>query len=231
MNENPTALHYAVQQPSVKGVSKPPLLMLLHGYGSNEHDLMGLAPYLDPRLLIVSVRAPRALDFGGYGWFPIEITDKGIVLHFSEAFEACDQVSTLAAWVAREHSADPACTILLGFSQGASISVAVALREPRKFAAVAALSGRCVPEMIPEHPDDVEGLPVFMTHGEFDQVIPIAQGRASHEMMGQLPLDLTYTEYAMGHEINQASLQDVRSWLTDQIDRFQQSATEPSSPA
>ena len=229
MTENPSALHYIVRQPSVEGGPRPPLLMLLHGYGSNEQDLMGLAPFLDPRCLIVCARAPHALDFGGYGWFPIEITEKGIVLHFAEAWIACDQVAKLAAWVAHEHSADPACTILLGFSQGASISVAVALKEPTRFAAVAALSGRCVPEMVPENPAELEGLPVFMTHGEFDQVIPIAQGRQSHEMLLQLPLDLTYTEYAMGHEINQACLDDVRSWLTHQIDRVQQSAPEPSS--
>ena len=73
---------------------------------------------------------------------PIEITEKEIVLHFAEALVACENVSKLAESLAEERSTDPACTILLGFSQGASISVAVALKEPSKFAAVAALSGR-----------------------------------------------------------------------------------------
>ena len=229
MNENPSALHYIVREPSVENAAKTPLLILLHGYGSNEQDLMGLAPYLDPRCLIVSIRAPHALDFGGYGWFPIEITEKEIVLHFAEALVACENVSKLAESLAEERSTDPACTILLGFSQGASISVAVALKEPSKFAAVAALSGRCVPEMIPADKDAVQGLPILMTHGEFDQVIPIAQGREGHELIKQLPVDLTYTEYPMGHEINQACLEDVRRWLSDRIDKSQQSATEPSS--
>lgn len=229
MNDNPSGLHYIVRQPSMEDGARTPLLMLLHGYGSNEQDLMGLAPSLDPRCLIVSIRAPHALDFGGYGWFPIEITEKGIVLHFAEALVACENVSKLADSLAEKHSTDPACTILLGFSQGASISVAVALKEPEKFTAVAALSGRCVPEMIPANTDRVKGLPILMTHGEFDQIIPIAQGREGHELMQHLPVDLTYAEYPMGHEINQPCLEDVQRWLTARIDRSQQSATEPSS--
>ena len=58
--------HYIVRQPSVSPVAgeEPDLLILLHGYGSNEEDLMGLASYLDPRFHIVSIRAPVALDQG-----------------------------------------------------------------------------------------------------------------------------------------------------------------------
>ena len=229
MSEGYEELQYIVREPADDAAAKRPTLMLLHGYGSNEQDLMGLAPYLDPRFLMVSVRAPYALDFGGYGWFPIEITERGIVLHFDDALVSCQRVSKLVTSIAAEYPVDPACVMLLGFSQGASISVAVALEEPRRFAAVAALSGRCVPEMIPVNDQAVRDLPVFMSHGEFDQVIPIAQGRESHQLMRQLPLDLTYTEYAMGHEINQECLEDLRRWLAHQIDRRQQSATEPSS--
>ena len=59
-----------------------PLLLLLHGYGANEEDLLGLAPYLDERLICVSARAPYALDFGGFAWFNIEIGGGGGALCF-----------------------------------------------------------------------------------------------------------------------------------------------------
>ena len=81
---------------------------------------------------------------------------------------------------------------------------------------------------MPEATESVRGFPIFMTHGEFDQIIPISQGREGHELLSQLPLDLTYTEYPMGHEINQECLEDVRRWITQQIERNQESATEPS---
>ena len=221
-------LHYIVREPPDGSRSNMPLLILLHGYGANEQDLMDLAPFLDPRCLIISVRAPYAVDFSSFGWFPIEFTESGIILHFDEAVAACDQLSRLVASVTANYPVDAGRVILLGFSQGASLSVAVALNEPERFAAVAALSGRFVPEVMPEATESVRGFPIFMTHGEFDQIIPISQGREGHELLSQLPLDLTYTEYPMGHEINQECLEDVRRWITQQIERNQESATEPS---
>ena len=56
-------------------------------------------------------------------------------------------------------------------------------------------------------------LQVLVAHGRLDQVIPVDQGRLSHKLLGSLPLDLTYMEYEMGHEISQECLRDLRNWL------------------
>ncbi len=124
-------LYYITRPPAIKTEGKSPLLVLLHGYGSNEEDLMGLAPYLDPRFLMVSARAPQALDLGGFAWFPVEFTPFGLALDQAQARAACTR---LEAWLEGWRAApqvDPEQIFLLGFSQGASILVPMSDLERR----------------------------------------------------------------------------------------------------
>jgi phospholipase/carboxylesterase len=211
-------LHYIVRPPAAENPQgSQPLLVLLHGYGSNEEDLLGLAPYLDPGFLIVSVRAPHPLDFGGFAWFPIDFTPNGLVLHYDLAREARDRVAGLVEVLQREHPVDR--TYLLGFSQGASMVMSTALVRPELCAGVVFLSGICVEEMMPEgNGEALQGLPVLMTHGRQDMVIPIHQGRTARALLRRLPLDLTCREYDMGHEINPECLADTRDWLQRRLE-------------
>ena len=163
--------HVAHKSPDIPSEGAP-LLLLLHGYGANEEDLLGLAPYLDARLLCVSARAPYALDFGGFAWFNIEIGAEGVRFDFGEAEEPLAQILSLVDELRRAHR--PARIFIAGFSQGASMALTAALKQPRDFAGAIALSGLCKPEMLPEDTVSVRGLKVFMSHGRFDPVIPIA---------------------------------------------------------
>ena len=193
-----------------------PLLLLLHGYGANEEDLLGLAPYLDERLICVSARAPYALDFGGFAWFNIEIGAEGVRFAFAEAEEPLAQVLFLVDALRQTHR--PTRVFIAGFSQGASMALAAALKRPRDFAGAIALSGLCCPEMLPEDAAAVQGLSVFMSHGRFDPVIPIAQARASRDLLLPLGLDLLYKEYDMPHAIAQPCLEDLDAWLRARLD-------------
>ncbi len=209
-----TALHHIVRKPAGDAPDGGfPLLVLLHGYGSDERDLMGLGPFLDPGLLMVSARAPHGLDTGGYAWFPITMGEGGIVLHFEQAWTSCAQVSELVDSLKADYPVDPGKVFLLGFSQGASIGLAVVLKYPKLCTGVAAISGACTEEMLPADHSTLKHLQVLVAHGRLDQVIPVDQGRLSHKLLGSLPLDLTYMEYEMGHEISQECLRDLRNWL------------------
>ena len=193
-----------------------PLLLLLHGYGANEEDLLGLASHLDARLVCVSARAPYALDFGSFAWFDIEIGAEGVRFAFAEAEESLVQVLSLVD--ALRHVHRPTRIFIAGFSQGASMALAAALKRPRDFAGAIALSGLCCPEMLPQDAASVRGLKVFMSHGRFDPVIPIAQARASRELLTPLGLDLRYKEYDMPHAIAQPCLEDLDAWLRARLD-------------
>jgi phospholipase/carboxylesterase len=214
------SLTHIVRQPSVPSEGRPPLLVLLHGVGSNEQDLMGLAPALDGRLLIVSVRAPITMERGAYAWFHIQFTPNGIVIAPEEAEASRIQVLKLVGELVEAYDADPGRVFLMGFSQGCIMSLAAALTEPEKFAGVVGMSGRLLPEVEPKiaSADRLRGLPIMIVHGTEDQVLPISYGRAIRDKLQTLPVDLTYKEYRMPHSVSQESLDDISKWLKKRLD-------------
>jgi phospholipase/carboxylesterase len=213
-------LVHLVRQPEIEA-NTPPLLLLLHGIGSNEHDLYGLAPFLDQRFLIISVRAPLTLGPGSYAWFDVDFTPQGMVINPEQAEASRKTLITFLQEAVTAYGADPERIYLMGFSQGAIMSASVALTRPELVAGVVLMSGRILPEIQPliASNEELSGLPFLVVHGTADMVLPISHGRASRELLSSLPVDLTYHEYPMGHEVNQESLADVTTWLTEQLDK------------
>ena len=213
-------LVHLVRQPIIEA-GAPPLLLLLHGIGSNEHDLYGLAPYLDERFLIISVRAPNTLGPGSYAWFEVNFTPQGPVIHPEQAEASRETLITFIKEAITTYSADPEQVFLMGFSQGAIMSASVALTRPELVAGAVLMSGRILPEIQPSIASNKElnSFPFLVVHGTADVVLPISYGRASREILSSLPVDLTYHEYSMGHEVSQASLRDVTAWLTERLDQ------------
>jgi phospholipase/carboxylesterase len=213
-------LVYLVRQPVIEA-GTPPLLLLLHGIGSNEHDLFGLAPFLDQRFLIISVRAPNTLGPGSYAWFEADFTPQGPVINPEQAEASRKTLITFLREAVTAYGADPGRVYLMGFSQGAIMSASVALTQPELVAGAVLMSGRILPEIQPLLASDekLAGLPILVVHGTADMVLPITYGRASRELLSSLPVDLTYHEYPMGHEVSQESLVDVTAWLSGHLDK------------
>ena len=206
---------------SIIEAGTPPLLLLLHGIGSNEHDLYGLAPFLDKRFLIISVRAPHTLGPGSYAWFEADFTPQGPVINPEQAEASRKTLITFLKEAITAYGADPKQVYLMGFSQGAIMSASVALTQPELIAGAVLMSGRILPEIQPliASSEELSGFPFLVVHGTVDMVLPITHGRASRELLSSLPVDLTYHEYPMGHEVNQESLSDVTTWLTEQLNK------------
>jgi phospholipase/carboxylesterase len=198
----------------------PPLLLLLHGVGSNEEDLFALAPYLDGRFMVVSARAPIALDYGGYGWFRIEFTPRRMVADVEQAKQSLRLLRGFVDDLVGAYDADARSVYLMGFSQGAMMSFALTLTRPEKVAGVVAMSGRLPRQMLELEPDRdaMTGKPILVTHGLYDPILPVENGRAARDYLAGLPVDLTYREYPMQHEVSAKSLRDVAGWLTQRLD-------------
>lgn len=205
-------LHSMVREPANGSRDDAPTLVLLHGVGSNESDLMGLAPSLDPRLRIVSVRAPIVLGPGSYGWYHVQFRPDGFLIDEQEARDSFEQLLAFLEQFERP-------VYLMGFSQGCIMALSVALREPEKVSGVVGISGRLLDSLTDNAaaPERLRGLPVIVVHGTADQVIPIAMGRAIRDKLAALPVDLTYREYEMGHYVTQESITDIRTWLSDRL--------------
>ena len=212
-------LKYKHKEPGKNSPGKPPLLILLHGIGADENDLFGISPFLDDRFFIASARAPFTLPYGGFAWFELYIEPGNVSINVKQFLESRAKLIEFAGEVTAEHDLDPTRVYLCGFSQGAMISLSAVLSEPEKFAGLVAMSGRSAEEMLPpeENRDKLKDFPIFVTHGLYDPMLPIENGRATNEMLSKLPVDLKYKEYPMGHEISQESLGDVSEWLTAEL--------------
>jgi phospholipase/carboxylesterase len=218
MEAKSLSLYHLVRRPA-RDAGAPPLLILLHGIGSNEEDLMGLEPYLDERFLIVSARAPHPYDWGGYAWFEIQWMPDRIAIDHAQAEQSRDLLVRFIGEAVAAYGADPARVYLMGFSQGAMMSGWVALTRPELVAGAALMSGR-VPEELRDHiasPEQLAGKPFLVVHGTRDEVLPIHNGRASRDLLQRLPIELTYREYPMGHEVSAQSLADVVAWLSARL--------------
>ena len=87
------------------------------------------------------------------------------------------------------------------------------------------MSGRFPAQALEQEPDAraLAGKPFMVTHGIYDPVLPIAEGRAVRHRLEGLPVELTYREYPMGHEVSMESLQDVTAWLSRKLDEREES--------
>ncbi len=218
--QNSLSLFHRAAPPRSGLEARPPLLLLLHGYGANEDDLFSLAPYLDERFMIVSARAPVVLQPMSYAWFNLGFTPQGIVVNPKEVEESRHTLHKFIGGAVEAYECDPNAVYLMGFSQGAMMSLAEALTHPGSAAGVVAMSGRLLPQALPRDSDKdaLVGLPVFVAHGARDMLLPISHGREARAALSELPVDLTYREYDMGHEISEDSLTDITRWLKERLD-------------
>lgn len=222
------SLTHLVREPLERAAGEPPLLLLLHGIGSNEADLFGLAPYLDGRFFVVSARAPVVMGAGAFGWFNIEFTPSGPVADAAQARASLSLAANFIDELTDAYALDSRRVYLLGFSQGAMMSLGLTLALPSDVAGVVAMSGR-LPSRDLQPPDTqgaLAGLPVLVTHGLYDPVLPISNGRDIRDRMNAAGAALTYREYPMGHEVSAECLQDVARWLTDTLTAAEEDAKD-----
>jgi phospholipase/carboxylesterase len=214
------SLTHLVRKPEAPGADHPPALNLLHGVGSNERDLFGLAPELDPRLFIVSARGPLTRQPGSYAWFSVQFMPTGFLIDESEAERSRQLLLRFTDEVVEEYKLDPKRVFLMGFSQGCIIGLYTALTEPERYRGVVGMSGRLLPQAARTlaAPERLRGFPLLVLHGTEDTTIGIEYGRSIRDQLSKLPVDLDYREYPMGHWVTPQSLSDVKAWLTSHLD-------------
>lgn len=195
-------------------------LVLFHGYGSNKEDLFGLGTELSTTMRIVSVDAPYSLDTmgmpGGRAWFPLMLKNDGTIDYDRQAALNSVQLleSSLSELVASDGDLGP--LIVGGFSQGAMMAHALCQRGGVSLDGVLGLSARDMSSELNADPaiGALSGTKVFMSHGVFDQVIPVSSARSLRSFYEKTAVDLSYHEYNMAHEVNAACLSDARAWVT-----------------
>jgi phospholipase/carboxylesterase len=209
------SLDYLIREPKIK-LDKNPLILLLHGYGSNEEDLFSFAAELPDEYYIISARAPYDLQYGSYAWYAINFdADENKFSDNEQARSSRDLIAGFIGELTSNYPIDSAKISLLGFSQGAVLSYAVALSHPEKIQKVIALSGY-LSEAIFEKDylkNDLSKLKIFASHGTADQVIPVDWARKTKPFLDKLGIASVYKEYPIGHGISPQIFSDFKNWL------------------
>lgn len=209
------SLHHLVKTPkNIK--DKNPLLVLLHGYGSNEEDLFSFAQELPDHYYVISVRAPYDLQPYSYAWYAIHFdVDQNKFSDDAQAIESRDKIVSFLDEVLIKYPIDPNDVTLVGFSQGSILSYAVALSYPEKIQRVVALSGYLNLGIIkPGYENNTfNKLKMFISHGTADQVIPITWAKKAPDFLKSLHIDVTYKEYPTGHGVSPTNFYDFRNWI------------------
>lgn len=208
-------IEYLIREPKIKK-EKNPLLLLLHGYGSNEEDLFSFASELPEEYYVVSARAPYDLQPYGHAWYAITFdADQNKFSDDDQAIESRDLIARFIDELVSELPIDSENVTLIGFSQGTILSYAVALSYPEKIKRVVALSGYLNEGILASgyETKDFKNLKMYISHGTQDQVIPVDWARKAPEALKNLGIDVDYKEYPIGHGVSPQNFHDLKNWL------------------
>lgn len=219
MTTAPLSLEHIIK-PSNITTGKPPVLFMLHGYGSNEEDLFSFAPELPEELCIIAIRAPYALNPYGYAWYAINFdAEKGKWSNDEEAIASRDKIVSFIEEACATYGLDSQNVNLLGFSQGTILSYAVALSYPEKVKNIIALSGYINENLLKEsyQKNDFSELRFYCSHGEVDQVIPVEWARKAPEILKKLGVQHRYEEFPAGHGVVPQNFYALKKWIKERI--------------
>ena len=211
-----STLIHRVLMPEDPVAAAHPTLILLHGRGADEEDLIGLSSSLDPRLLILSARAPFPFPYGGgYTWYDVGEVGTPEPGMFKTSY---DKLSAFVHDAVAKYPVDRQNVFLLGFSMGTVMSYSMALTQPELFRGVIANSGY-VPEgtHLTLQWNAIASLEFFVAHGTMDPVIPVQCARRAKELLTAAQAKFTYKEYPIAHQISEESLTDAAGWLQQRL--------------
>lgn len=183
----------------------------MHGWGANAEDVASLLPLLNlPDYQFVLPNAPYPYPYSpiGRAWYDLRVENmyqglpesRQLLIDFLQSLE-----STTGVPLSR--------TILSGFSQGGAMTLDVGSKLP--LAGLAVMSGYLHPDAVTA---DQKGIPpTLITHGRYDEVVPLQAALKAQETLKSLKVAVEYHEFDMGHEINPQTLEVLRNFVVNTI--------------
>ncbi|MEO6903518.1 MAG: alpha/beta hydrolase-fold protein [Bacteroidia bacterium] len=214
VNNSEDPLHYLVREPKIKSV-KPPVIILLHGIGSNEKDLFSFANQLPDNFLVISVRAPFIIGNDSYAWYQADFSTNKPIFDKVQETKSRSALIKFITQLKTNYSFNEKNLFLCGFSQGAIMAYSIGLTRPDIVKGIAVMSGIILEEIKPSvaSNEKLKGLAVFITHGTNDPILGINYAREALSYLKSKGIDPTYNEYKEVHTINNQMLNDLITWL------------------
>lgn len=216
LKDVPGSLHYLVKHSKIES-EQTPLLVLLHGVGSNEKDLFSFADQLPENFMVISARAPFEIGQDSYAWYEVDFSTGKPVINKEKAEKSRILILQFIDHLKAKYKFDNKQVYLCGYSQGAIMSYSVGLTSPDKIKGIAILSGRLLEEVKPliKPGAQLKQLNVFISHGTNDNVLGVHYAQGSNSYLKELGINSTYKEYPEGHTISNAMIADLIKWLSN----------------
>ncbi|AGW86339.1 Phospholipase/Carboxylesterase [Blattabacterium sp. (Nauphoeta cinerea)] len=208
---------------SIKHIIKKPvsgkestLFLMIHGYGSNEKDLFSFKKDLPEDFFIISIQGFYSIETGKYSWYDIDFDNEKKFINITQAKKTIDKISFFIHEAIKEYKLKKNPVWICGFSQGAILSYAIALKNSDKIKKVIALSGYLENSLFPKKINHYTDLEFFISHGKYDTIIPVDWVKKGLKFLKQKKvLSLFYKEYESGHTLNDTNYQDLINWIKE----------------
>jgi phospholipase/carboxylesterase len=198
---------------------KGPVILLLHGMGSNEGGMLKLASILPKSGIVYALRAPYMLEPGKFSWYEVDFSTGTPSIRFDEAEKSRALIRTFIQGIRVRHDMGVDKVIVGGFSQGGVMSYNVGLTSPEMVKGIFILGSRLPPEIRPfmKSAEELKNLKIFIGHGNEDRVLPLSHAHEALDHLRALGLQPEGHEYAMGHTIGPEMVEDLKRWMTNFI--------------
>jgi len=194
-------------------------LLLLHGVGGNESNLVGLGTHVDPRVEVILPRGPLQFGASQFGWFQVSFGAEGPVIDAAQAERSRLQLIDFIGALRGQDQGDALPTVIAGFSQGGILSASVGLSSPQSVRGFGILSGRILPELAPQiaPAEALARLTAFVAHGSDDNKLPLYWGERADLWLEELGVRHVTRFYPMGHELVAEEVADFIAWLAEPL--------------
>jgi phospholipase/carboxylesterase len=206
------SLNYLIKEPTIKSEKKKAII-LLHGVGSNETDLFGLADQLPKDYYVISPRGKFTISEGSYAWYSVDFSTGKPVFDKKQELMSRATILLFIQEIKEMYGFEE--IYLGGFSQGAIMSGSIGLLYPEKLKGIFCLSGRILQEIRSDvkKVNELQKLKIFLAHGTQDGILAFAFAREAKIYLEQLQTKVRYHEFDMGHQITNEVLQELNKWL------------------
>ncbi len=194
-----------------------PSIFFLHGFGSNMQDLFGLSPFFGKDWTCVSLQASIPVQYNGWAWAELDYNNirklprpEQMHTHQKKVFQSIEKSIEFL-------DLNPKKINLLGFSQGASLSIYTGLKNAGKLNSIVAICGYFPADQVKDEIDFelARDLNLFLANGRLDQIVPIGLGHSTKNELVNLGIVPNYHEYDSEHTISNECLRDVLDWLKE----------------
>ena len=207
-------LRNQIQLPRIQKL-KSPAVFFLHGFGSNMHDLFSLRNYFSSDWTYISLEATVPTGFDGWAWAELDYNNMLELPKPEQIYKHRTKIIQSIKISVKKLKLDSSQIYLVGFSQGASMSLFCGLTRPEMFHGIVSLCGYIEMNHFSEeiNKDKVSKLNLFIGNGTEDNIVPISLGRATKTNLESIGVQPIYQEYTAGHTISNNCLQDILKWF------------------